>query len=345
MKTRQPAKNPSTPLAGFSPSKGKGIGPNPPTCHENQGGRVSAKTRRLLKLYAEDIEVRFTERSATQYLATVRRFLGWLERRGIDLVEVRTDDLLAFQSDLYAARKSDGSPYAVASQSYYLIVLKSLFRFLSRHNFILQDPAAAIELPSQEQRLPRVILTKEEALRILEAASKTKTPRGLRDRAILETFYATGIRVTELAKLTPYDVDTEERTVRVILGKGRKDRRLPLTKAAASAIEAYLAFGRPKLVGKKRSSYLFVANRGGYLHRAIGSLIVREWTRRAGIKKRVSCHTLRHSIATHLLRGGADIRQIQVLLGHRSLKTTERYTRVELSDLREVMRRAHPRGR
>jgi integrase/recombinase XerD len=134
--------------------------------------------------------------------------------------------------------------------------------------------------------------------------------------------------------------------VRVILGKGRKDRRLPLTKAAASAIESYLAFGRPKLVGKKRSPYLFVANRGGYLHRAIGSLIVREWAKRAGItKKSVSCHTLRHSVATHLLKGGADIRQIQVLLGHRSLKTTERYTRVELTDLREVMRRAHPRGR
>lgn len=151
--------------------------------------------------------------------------------------------------------------------------------------------------------------------------------------------------MSELAKLTPYDVDTEERTVRVILGKGKKSRRLPLTRAAAAAIEGYLAFGRPKLVGKSRSPYLFVATRGGYLHRSLGSLIVRHWAEKAGIKKkRVSCHTFRHSVATHLLQGGADIRQIQVLLGHGSLKTTERYTRVELSDLKEVMRRAHPRG-
>lgn len=321
------------------------MSPNPPLRHRSHGGTVSAKTRRLLQLYAQDLEVRFTERSAVQYLAIVRSFLAWLQCRGIDLVEVRTDDLLAYQTDLYAARKPDGTPYAISSQSSALIVIKSLFRFLYRHNFVLHDPAAAIELPRQEQRLPRVILTKDEVLRILEVAAKAKTPSELRDRAVLETFYATGIRVSELAKLSLYDVDTEERTVRIILGKGRKDRRLPLTRAAASAIDAYLAFGRPKL-GARHSPYLFLANRGGYLHRAIGSLIVRQWAARAGIThKRVTCHTLRHSIATHLLKGGADIRQIQVLLGHRSLKSTERYTRVELSDLREVIRRAHPRGR
>jgi integrase/recombinase XerD len=320
--------------------------PNPPLRHESQRGSVSTKSRRLLKLYAQDLTVRFAERSADQYLAYTRRFLAWLEPRGIDLMEVRTDDLLAFQSDLYAMRKGNGRPYAVSSQSYFLIVIKSLFRFLYRHNFLLQDPGATIELPHQEQHLPRVILTKDEALRILEVVARARTPKGLRDRAILETFYATGIRVSELAKLTPYDVDTEERMLRVILGKGKKDRRLPLTKAAASAIEAYLAFGRPKLLGRKSSPYLFVASRGGYLHRAVVNLLVQQWTRKAGItKKRVTCHTFRHSVATHLLKGGADIRQIQVLLGHRSLKTTERYTRVELSDLREVLRRAHPRGR
>lgn len=298
-----------------------------------------------MRLYGEDLEVRFAERTAREYLATVRNFLAWLDARGIDLVSVRTDDLLAYQSDLYAARKKDGRPYAVASQAQYLIVVKSLFRFLCRRNYVMQDVAAAIELPRQEERLPRVVLTKEEALRLLGAASRATTPLALRDRAVIETFYATGIRVSELAKLTPYDVDTQERTLRVLLGKGRKDRHVPLTRAAAAAIESYLAKGRPAITGSAKAPYLFVASRGGYLHRALVSLLVRQYAKRAGIKKHVTCHTLRHSIATHLLKGGADIRHIQVLLGHSSLRSTERYTRVELSDLRDVIRRAHPRGR
>jgi len=306
---------------------------------------VSAKTTRFLRLYREDLEVRFAERTAQDYFGAARAFLAWLGARSIDLAEARTDDLLAYQSDLYAARKEDGRPYAVASQAQHLIVVKSLFRFLYRRNFIMQDPAAAVELPRQEQRLPRVILTKEEVLRLLGAASRGTTPMALRDRAILETFYATGIRVSELAKLTPYDVDTEERTLRVILGKGRKDRHVPLTRAAAAAIEAYLTKSRPLLVGRVKPPYLFVANRGGYFHRGLVSAVVRHYAKRAGIKKRVTCHTLRHAVATHLLKGGADIRQIQVLLGHSSLRSTERYTRVELSDLKEVIRRAHPRGR
>lgn len=306
---------------------------------------LSKKTARLLKLYTQDLEVRFAERTAPEYLAASRAFLAWLNARGVDLVEARPDDLLAYQSALYAARRRDGRPYAVTTQADRLIAVRNLFRFLYRRSFILQDPAAGIEMPRQEQRLPRVILTKEEVLRILAAAAKHRTPKALRDRAILETFYATGIRVSELSKLTSYDVDTEERTLRVMLGKGRKDRHVPLTRAAASAIERYLGKARPELLGRTKSPRLFVADRGGYLHRALVNELVRRYAKQARIKRRVTCHTLRHSIATHLLKGGADIRQIQVLLGHASLRSTERYTRVELSDLREVMRRAHPRGR
>ena len=306
---------------------------------------MSVRTRRLVSLYGQDLDARFAERTAREYVACARSFAGWLQARGIELAEVRTEDLQAYQSGLYAARKKDGRPYAVASQAQYLIVVKSLFRFLYRRNFILQDPAAAVELPRQEERLPRVILTKEEVLRILGAASKGATPKALRDRAIVETFYATGIRVSELAKLTPYDVDTADRTVRILLGKGRKDRHVPLTRAAAAAIDNYLAKGRPALVAGSQSPYLFVANRGGYFHRGLVSNVVRRCAVRAGIRKHVTCHTLRHAVATHLLKGGADIRHIQVFLGHRSLRSTERYTRVELSDLRDVIRRAHPRGR
>jgi len=340
-----PAKTRHSVVAGFFSNDPKGIPPNPPPRHRNQQATMSARTKRLVRLWREDLEVRFAERTAREYMACARHFLAWLDAHGIDLPEARTDDLLAYQGDLYAARTRDGKPYAVASQAQFLIVVKNLFRFLYRRNYVMQDVAAPVDLPRQEQRLPRVILTKEEVLRLLGAASKATTPRALRDRAVLETFYATGIRVSELAKLTPYDVDTEERTLRVLLGKGKKDRHVPLTRAAAAAVEAYLEKGRPAIARRVKSPYLFIADRGGYYHRAQVSLMVRHYAKKAGIRKRVTCHTLRHSVATHLLKGGADIRHIQVLLGHTSLRSTERYTRVELSDLKDIIRRAHPRGR
>jgi integrase/recombinase XerD len=345
MKTREPAKDPRGRFAGFIPRPLKQIPPNPRTCEGNQQASLSARTRRVLALYVEDLEARFAPRTAEEYRAMARRFLRWLEARGVSLSDARTDDLLAYQSGLLSARQRGGKPYSVSSQTHFLVVVRGFFRFLYRRGFLLHDPAASLELPRQEQRLPRVILTRQEALRLLRAAARARHPQELRDRAILETFYATGIRVGELAKLTPYDVDTEERTLRVILGKGRKDRYVPLTPAAAQAIDFYLSKGRAALLGKATSAYLFVADRGGYFHRARVNRMLAVYARRAKIKKRVTCHTLRHTIATHLLQGGADIRQIQVLLGHASLRATERYTRVELSDLQEVMRRAHPRGR
>jgi site-specific recombinase XerD len=189
-----------------------------------------------------------------------------------------------------------------------------------------------------------VILTKDEAARLLDAVHG-RSPRELRDRAILETLYGTGIRVGELVALTPQDVDTEERTLRVVLGKGRKGRAVPLTVTAARAIAAYLASGRAQLLRHPSTPWLFVSDWGMQSRDSTLNAMIKAYAQAAGIKKRVSCHTLRHSIATHLLRGRADIRHIQVLLGHRSLQITERYTRVEIADLREVVARAHPRGR
>jgi integrase/recombinase XerD len=251
---------------------------------------------------------------------------------------------MAYQSALYAQRKKDGKPLSSGAHKNAVIAIKSFFHFLYRRGYLLADPAAAVEYPRIERRLPRTILTRDEAVRILEAA-KGRTPRVLRDRAILETFYATGIRVSELANLTPDDVDTEERILRVVLGKGRKDRNVPLTRAAAAAIEHYLLHARAQLVGKKNARFLFLANRGGRMDASTLNKLVQEWAKKARVKKRVTCHTFRHSVATHLLRGHADIRHIQALLGHASLQTTERYTHVEISDLQEVLRRAHPRGR
>jgi integrase/recombinase XerD len=304
---------------------------------------MSAKAKRLLGLYEEDVRVRYEAKTAHEYLREIGSFLAWLESRGVALAQARTEDVLSYQSFLYAQRKLNGKPYSSGNLKNRIKALKSFFRFLYRRRYLLHDPAASIDYPRSERRLPRVILTREEARKILEAPD-TKTPTGLRDRAILETFYATGIRSGELSNLTPDDVDTEERVLRIVLGKGRRDRRVPLTRVAAEALDLYHAKARGKLV-RREKRFLFLQNRGSRMDSGTLNRIVRKYAAAARVKKRVSCHTFRHSVATHLLKGRADIRHIQALLGHASLATTQRYTHVELQDLQKVIRRAHPRGR
>ncbi|MGH9319149.1 MAG: tyrosine-type recombinase/integrase [Vicinamibacteria bacterium] len=304
---------------------------------------MSEKAGRLVGLYEDDVRVRYEAKTAHEYLREVGSFLSWLESRGVALAEARTEDVLSYQSFLYAQRKPNGKPYSSGNLKNRIKALKSFFRFLYRRRYLLHDPAASVDYPRSERRLPRVILTREEAKKILEAPD-TKTVTGLRDRAILETFYATGIRAGELSNLTPDDVDTEERVLRVVLGKGRRDRRVPLTRAAAEAIELYLAKARGKLV-RREKRFLFLQDRGSRMDSGTLNRIVRQWAAAARVKKHVTCHSFRHSVATHLLKGRADIRHIQALLGHASLATTQRYTHVELQDLQKVIRRAHPRGR
>jgi integrase/recombinase XerD len=320
--------------------------PKSPPRHENQQGSVSAKDRRLFRLFEEDVLVRFSRRTVEHYTADARLFLGWLSERGIALKDVRPEDVQRYQGDLYARRKEAGQPYAAATIALRLIAVRTFFRFLLRRGYALFDPSSGLELPKVEKKLPRVLLTEAEAKKIV-AAPRGKGSLVLRDRAILETLYGTGIRVNELVHLKPADADTEARVLRVLSGKGGKDRHVPLTKAAARAIDAYLALGRSALLERAPSSpWLFVGVRRAWkLHRAQVGDVVKEWTAKAGVKKNVSCHTFRHSLATHLLRAGADIRQIQVLLGHADLGTTERYTHVALTDLRRTIERAHPRGR
>jgi integrase/recombinase XerD len=339
-----PAKTRHSAVAGFFSKRLKELTPNPPPRHGNHGATLSAKTGRLIEQYEEDASLRFSSHTLRGYLFHVRAFTAWLAARGIELSSVRTSDLLAHQAELAQARKKDGKPYSVGNQQKSASALKSFFRFLVKRSFMLQDPAAALEMPKGDARLPRVILTKDEMAKLLESV-KGRSPRALRDRAILETLYATGIRAGELVALTPGDVDTTERTLRVILGKGRKGRMVPLTHAAARAIEAYLAHGRAQLLRHPSDPWLFVSDWGVQCRDSTLNVMIQNHARRAGLKKRVTCHTFRHSVATHLLKGRADIRHIQVLLGHRSLQSTERYTRVEIADLREVVRRAHPRGR
>jgi integrase/recombinase XerD len=327
---------------------------NPRRCEASQQGSVSARPAKLLRLFEDDLALRYAPRTVPEYLAHVRAFLAWMDAEGLTLAALRRSDLLAYQTALSAMRRRDGRPYSVGFQVNRLAALKAFFAFLARRLMLLHDPMAGLKPPRLETRLPRTILTPREARRVVEAPGG-RTPLGLRDRAILETLYATGLRASELIALTPYDVDTEERTLRIVRGKGGKDRNVPLTRAAALAIEAYVVKGRPQLLATlrkgagifpaKAAKRLFVSPRGGMLYRATLDKLVRGWAERARVSKRVTAHVFRHSVATHLLRGGADIRHIQALLGHASLSTTERYTRVEISDLQAVVKRAHPRGR
>ena len=307
---------------------------------------MSAKDQGLFRFFEDDARTRFARRTGEHYLADAQLFLGWLQDQGLALKDVRASDVQRYQGELYARRKGDGRPYAAATVALRLIAVKTFFRFLLKRGHLLFDPSSGLELPRTEKKLPRVILTESEAKRIVTAPRGTD-PLTLRDRAILETLYGTGIRVNELIHLKPADVDTEERVLRVIAGKGKKDRNVPLTKAAAKAIDVYLALGRPALLERSPAApWLFVGGRqASKLHRAQLGDVVKAWAKEAGVKKNVSCHTFRHSIATHLLRARADIRQIQALLGHSDLGTTERYTHVAITDLRRVIERAHPRGR
>lgn len=305
---------------------------------------VASKTDRLLKLFDDYLAVRFAARTRVAYSADVLFFLDWLDERGLTFSDARTSDLLAYQADMQAARKKDGKPYSQSHQVNRISAVKSFYRFLYKRDVLMHDPAASIEYPRSEVRLPRGILTRQEARRLVEAPD-TKSLLGMRDRAVLEIFYACGLRVSELGKLTLQDIDTEEKIVRVVLGKGGKDRVVPLTTAAARAIERYLVEARSHLRGARRSTLLFLSPRGFRMRASTLNDLVHHYAKEAKIKRHVTCHTLRHSVATHLLKGGADIRHIQVLLGHASLQATERYTRVEISDLQEVIRRAHPRGR
>lgn len=339
-----PAKNRQTAVAISKPLRRKRLTLKSPHRHRSQQGSVSDPAQRLLKEYQDELYVRLAPGTARRRLDHARLLVQWLEERGVGLGSVRASDLHAYQGALLVSKKRDGSAYSVASHVIAVAAMKRFFGFLLARGVLLTDPSARVPYPRVGDRLPRAILSEAEARRIVDAPD-TRTPRGLRDRALLETVYATGLRAGELMRLTPYDVDTDERVLRVVLGKGRRDRVVPLTARAARALEDYLMRGRPGLVRRADVRWLFLGSRGGLLQNCMLNHAIARYARQTHLKKRISCHTFRHSVATHLLRHRADIRHIQALLGHKSLASTERYTRVEVQDLREVLKRAHPRGR
>jgi integrase/recombinase XerD len=277
------------------------------------------------------------------YRRDLVRYAGFLRRRGVrDARRAQEQVVSSFAAELSAARRPDGTPYRASSIVRTLSSVRSFHRFLVREGDADRDPTAGLVRPKLPRPLPHPISV-EEVGKLL-AAPSDGSPAGLRNRAVLETLYGAGLRVSELVGLDVDDVDLEGASVRV-MGKGGKEREVPLGRYARRALESYLRRARPALATPRSRSALFLNARGGRLTRQGCAKILRACAERAGIRRRVSPHTLRHSFATHLLEGGADVRVVQELLGHSTVATTQIYTLVSREHLREVYLAAHPRGR
>lgn len=278
------------------------------------------------------------------YRRDLRRYVGFLERRGItDPRDVDESSIRSYVASVSASTHGDEErPYRATSVARMLSSVRSFHRFLLRDGVTARDPSTGVAQPRLPRQLPHP-LTVDETRRLLEAPDPG-TPAGLRDRAILELLYGAGLRISELTALDVDDVDLEEGAVRV-LGKGGKEREVPLGRYAREAVDAYLARGRPVLASAASRGALFLNARGGRLTRQSGNRLLATHVRTAGIESRVTPHSLRHSFATHLLEGGADVRVVQELLGHASVATTQIYTLVTEEHLREVYYTSHPRSR
>ncbi len=235
--------------------------------------------------------------------------------------------------------------YAIRSVHVHLIALRQFFAHLETAGAILMSPCAGLVLPKLGQSLPRNVLTPEEARRVLEAPNP-ESPQGIRDRAILELFYSTGLRLEEMARLTVPDIDTPNGFVRVTRGKFAKDRVVPAGTGACQWVRQYLNQVRPRWCPDgEQALWLSTRRPHAPLKAQMIAVLVRHYGERAGINRRLSPHVWRHTCATHLLNGGSNIVFVQRLLGHRSLETTQRYTKVTVPELREAHAKAHPRGR
>ena len=278
------------------------------------------------------------------YRRDLGRYLAFLRSRGVaDPALAGEPAISEFVAHLSGSEYAPGRTYRASSVARALAAVRSFHRFLVREGESETDPAEAVARPKVPRNLPRP-LTVDEVAAIVAAPADDGSPVGLRDRAILETLYGAGLRISELVGLDVDDVDLEEGSVRAV-GKGSRERLVPLGRYAVRAVQSYLVRGRPALAGQRTRGALFLNQRGGRLTRQGCTNIVKAMARRAGLRKRVTPHMLRHSFATHLLEGGADVRVVQELLGHASVATTQIYTLVTKDRLREVYFDAHPRAR
>jgi integrase/recombinase XerD len=307
-----------------------------------RAGGLGREVERFLDHLA--IERGLADHTLAAYRHDLTRYVGFLAKRGVHVVQAIDESTVrAFVASVSASTHGpDEAPYKAASVSRALSAVRSFHRFLLREGAADRDPTAGVVRPKLPRALPHP-LGVDEVRRILEAPDSA-TPAGGRDRAMLEVLYGAGLRVSELTGLDVDDVDLDDGAVRV-LGKGGKEREVPIGRYARDAVGAYLTRVRPGFVSARTRGALFLNARGGRLTRQSCSRLLATYARQTGIDRRVSPHDLRHSFATHLLEGGADVRVVQELLGHASVATTQIYTLVTKEHLRAVYYTSHPRAR
>ena len=282
------------------------------------------------------IEEGLSENTQQAYVSDIRQFLDWLaqaRRRGA--MEVDTGDIEAYLASKFRQQASSRSVARLLSS------LRKFYRYLLREGCLEHDPTLRIAPPRIGRPLPATLT--EADVEALLNAPPTETALGCRDRAMLEVLYATGLRVSELVELELNQVNLRQGVIRVV-GKGSKERLVPLGEFAETWINRYFCECRGLLLGLRQSDDLFVTARGSAMTRQAFWHLIKRYARRAGIQKPLSPHTLRHAIATHLLNHGADLRVVQLLLGHSDLSSTQIYTHVAQERLKDLHARCHPRG-
>ncbi len=283
-----------------------------------------------------------SERTISEIMRKLKVFLEYLASLGIAHADgITKDTVMAWQVEVYQTLNANGYPHSISYQNSMLCVVKQYMEFLRQNSYIMNNPAKDIRYARQPKSLPRSILSKSEARKMMQVPD-TKSVIGYRDRTILEVLYSSGIRKTELRDLTLNDVDYDDGFLRV-QGKGSKERVVPIGRIACRYLENYIKSVRPELIKDPYNKTLFLSSRGNRFNPNAVWALVKKYAKKAKIKKNIHCHTYRHTCATLMLRNKADIRTIQELLGHSSLNSTQVYTRVSINDLKEVHNRCHPR--
>jgi integrase/recombinase XerD len=296
-----------------------------------------------LNEYMSALKVRdFSEHTIRNRYSHIEFFLAWCAERGLmEPTEVTRPVLERYQRHLFHYRKRDGEPMSFRSQHVRLVALRCWFRWLTRQNLILHNPASELELPRMGRRLPKHVLTISEVEQILQLP-EISDPLGLRDRAILEVLYSCGIRRSEVIHLKLYDLDAERGTLVIRQGKGKKDRFVPIGERAIAWVLKYIREARPQLATEPDVGVLFLTGAGEEISPDHLTPTVHDYVQKANIGKTGACHLFRHTMATLMLEGGADVRFIQQMLGHAELSTTEIYTHVSIRALKQVHTATHP---
>ncbi|WP_240181747.1 site-specific tyrosine recombinase XerD [Nocardioides sp. 616] len=306
----------------------------------------TSELTRAIRTYLDHLSVErgLAANTLSSYRRDLRRYAGHLDQEGIDRLDGISESTVS--DFLVRLREGDAEhpPLGAASAARTVVAVRGFHKFAVRDGLTTIDPAASVRPPTPAKRLPKALpLSDVEA--ILEASGAAGTPLAARDRALLEVLYGTGARISEAVGLDVDDLDLQDGTV-LLRGKGSKERLVPVGSYAVEAVQTYLTRARPGLVAQGRGTpAVFLNSRGGRLSRQSAWAVLAKAADRAGVTRDVSPHTLRHSFATHLIDGGADVRVVQELLGHASVTTTQVYTLVTVDNLREVFATAHPRAR